>query len=54
MSEIEIVTEIMMGVAALCFLVWTAWYLRRLEREAAAGRKSEGKAGDSDVEEGDS
>ena len=54
MSEIEIVTEIMMGLAALCFLVWTAWYLRRLKREAAAERKSDGEAGGRDAEDDDS
>ena len=53
MSEIEIVTEIMMGVAALGFLVWVLWFLRRLERDAAATREREGEAKGRDENDGD-
>lgn len=53
MSEIETVTEIMIIVAAVGYIVWMCWYLRRLERDAAEARKTEGASGDRDAQEGD-
>lgn len=38
MSEIELVTEILMSISALIFIVWAFWQCRQLEREGHKGQ----------------
>lgn len=41
MSEIELVTEILMGVSALGILIWIVWLYRVAKREILKTRNNE-------------